>query len=154
MITGQQDAISLSISTILRMYIIGITMRKSRILKKLRTGEVARICCLCNPANAFPAYAAAADFDGIWLDSEHNTWDKREMQGLILLHGVADINCIVRPSTLGKTELYHILEDGATGVLVESRFDEGDDQSRQIKGRDIGGVGRIENGDALDATLR
>ena len=40
------------------------------------------------------------------------------MQRLILLHRLADIDCIVRPSTLSKTELYHILENGATGVLV------------------------------------
>ena len=93
-------------------------MRKSKILEKLKAGKVARICCLYNSANAFPAYAAAADYDGVWLDSEHNTWDKREMQRLMLLHRMADIDCIVRPSTLGKTELYHLLEDGATGVLV------------------------------------
>lgn len=93
-------------------------MRKSKILEKLRAGQVARICCLYNPANAYPTHAAHADFDGVWLESEHNTWDKREMQRLILLHRLADIDCIVRPNTLSKTELYHILENGATGVLV------------------------------------
>lgn len=93
-------------------------MRKSKVLKKLRAGNVARICCLYNPSNMFPTHAVHSGYDGVWLDAEHNTWDRREMQRLLLLHRMADIDCIVRPSTVGKTELYHILENGATGVLV------------------------------------
>lgn len=93
-------------------------MRKSKVLSKLRAGKVARICCLYHPANMFPTHAAEAGYDGIWLDCEHNTWDMRELQRLLALHKMADIDCIVRPSTLEKIKLYNLLENGATGVLV------------------------------------
>lgn len=93
-------------------------MRTSKILKKLRAGEVARICCLYSPMNMYARHAANAGFDGIWLDNEHNIWDNRELQRMIALHHLADIDCVVRPAVLGKTQLYQLLETGATGVLV------------------------------------
>ncbi len=93
-------------------------MRKSKILSKLRAGKVARICCLYHPSNMFPTHAANSAYDGVWLDVEHNAWDMRELQRLLALHQMADIDCIVRPSTLGKIKLYNLLENGATGVLV------------------------------------
>lgn len=79
---------------------------------------MARICCLYSPINMYPAHAAHAGYDGIWLDSEHNTWDSREIQRMIAMHRLADIDCVVRPPNLMKTELYHLLEMGATGMLV------------------------------------
>lgn len=93
-------------------------MRASKTLARLRAGQTARVCCLYNPSNMYPAYAAQAGYDGIWLDSEHNTWDNREMQRMIAMHHLAGIDCIVRPTVLGKTQLYQLLEMGATGVLV------------------------------------
>ena len=93
-------------------------MRKSKVLSKLRAGKLARICCLYHPANMFPTHAVNAAYDGVWLDVEHNTWDLRELQRLLALHKMADIDCIVRPSTLGKIKLYNLFENGATGVLV------------------------------------
>lgn len=65
-----------------------------------------------------PAHAAQAGFDAIWLDAEHNTWDRREIQRLIALHHLANIDCIVRTGSRNPTELYHLLEDGATALMV------------------------------------
>lgn len=93
-------------------------MRKSKTLEKLRSGRVARICCLYSPMSMYPAHAARAGYDGIWLDAEHNTWDVREVQRMIGLHRLADIDCIVRPPSRNRIQLYHLLEMGATGMLV------------------------------------
>lgn len=70
------------------------------------------------PTAMMPAHAAKAGFDAIWLDTEHNTWDRREIQRLITLHHLANIDCIVRTGSRNSTELYHLLEDGATGLMI------------------------------------
>jgi len=37
---------------------------------------------------------------------------------MITLHHLANIDCIVRTRSLNATELYHLLEDEATGLMV------------------------------------
>ena len=93
-------------------------MRPSLIRSRLRQGKVARIACLYYPTTMLPAHAAKAGFDAIWLDSEHSTWDRRELQRLIAFHHLANIDCIVRTGSRNATELYHLLEDGATGLMI------------------------------------
>ena len=93
-------------------------MRSSLIRSRLRQGKPARIACLYYPTTMLPAHAAKAGFDAIWLDSEHSTWDRRELQRLIAFHHLANIDCIVRTGSRNATELYHLLEDGATGLMV------------------------------------
>lgn len=70
------------------------------------------------PVAMMPAHAAKAGYDAIWLDSEHNTWDRRELQRMIALHHLANIDCIVRTGSRNPSELYHLLEDGATGLMI------------------------------------
>lgn len=70
------------------------------------------------PNAMMPAHAAGSGFDGIWLDAEHNTWDRREVQRLLSLHHLANIDCIVRTGNRHPTNLYHLLEDGATGLMI------------------------------------
>ena len=93
-------------------------MRPSLIRSRLRQGKVARIACLYYPTTMLPAHAAKAGFDAIWLDSEHSTWDRRELQRMIAFHHLANIDCIVRTGSRNATELYHLLEDGATGLMI------------------------------------
>jgi 2-keto-3-deoxy-L-rhamnonate aldolase RhmA len=93
-------------------------MRSSLIRSRLRQGKAARIACLYYPNTMMPAHAAKAGFDAIWLDAEHNTWDPRELQRLIAYHHLANIDCIVRTGSRNATDLYHILEDGATGLMI------------------------------------
>lgn len=70
------------------------------------------------PSAMMPAHAAKAGFDAIWLDAEHNTWDRRELQRMLALHHLANIDCIVRTGSTNATDLYHLLEDGATGLMI------------------------------------
>lgn len=70
------------------------------------------------PTAMLPAHAARCGFDAVWLDTEHNTWDRRELQRIIALHHLANIDCIIRTGSRHPTELYHLLEDGATGLMI------------------------------------
>lgn len=70
------------------------------------------------PVAMMPAHAARAGFDAIWLDAEHNTWDRRELQRMIALHHLANIDCIVRTGSRNAVDLYHLLEDGATALMI------------------------------------
>ena len=93
-------------------------MRPSKILKKIRAGKVARICALGHYIPFFPKHAAAFGFDGVWVDGEHRAFNPREAQALMAFHHLADIDCIWRASTLEKTGLYRLLEDGATALMI------------------------------------
>ena len=93
-------------------------MRTSLVRSLLRQNRPARIACMYYPLAMMPAHAAKAGFDAIWLDTEHNTWDRRQLQRMIALHHLADIDYIVRTGSRNPSELYHLLEDGATGIMV------------------------------------
>lgn len=93
-------------------------MRSSLIRSRLRQGQVARIACTYYPTTMMPAHAAKAGFDAIWLDTEHSTWERRELQRMLAFHHLANIDCIVRTGSRNATDLYHLLEDGATGLMI------------------------------------
>jgi 4-hydroxy-2-oxoheptanedioate aldolase len=93
-------------------------MRRSKILAKLRTGKVARVCSLGSPIASYPALAAHFHYDGIWLDAEHRVWEPREADHLLAQHHAADIDCLYRPPTKEKNALYRLLEDGASGLMI------------------------------------
>jgi 2-keto-3-deoxy-L-rhamnonate aldolase RhmA len=93
-------------------------MRKSKVLAKLRNGEAVKIAYLGHFIPPFIAYAAHAGYDGIWLDLEHKAMEYREVQALLAFFHLYDIDCILRPQTREKAQLYRYLEDGATGLMV------------------------------------
>jgi 4-hydroxy-2-oxoheptanedioate aldolase len=93
-------------------------MRRSKVLAKIRNGQVARICNIGHYLPYAPMQAALAKYDGVWIDGEHRAWDHRETQAMIAFHHLADIDCLWRPPTLEKTGLYRLLEDGAAGVII------------------------------------
>lgn len=93
-------------------------MRASLIRSRLRQGLAARIAALYYPTAMMPAHAAKAGFDALWLDAEHNTWDRREIQRLAALHHLANIDCLVRTGSRNPTELYHLLEEGVTALMI------------------------------------
>ncbi len=93
-------------------------MRKSKMLEKFRSGRFARVCSMGHFLPFYVRYAAHFKFDGIWFDLEHRTMSDREVQAILAMCHAADIDCMVRPSTLERTKLYRYLEDGASGFLV------------------------------------
>lgn len=93
-------------------------MRKSKVLKKLRSGKSAKICSMGHFLPFFVRYAAHYGYDGIWLDLEHRAMEDREIQALLAFCHLWDIDCMVRPGSTERNRLYRYLEDGATGLLV------------------------------------
>ena len=93
-------------------------MRRSKVLAKIRAGQIARICCTGSPIAFFPAIAAHFRYDGIWLDAEHRVWDPREAETMLGRHHAADIDCVWRPPSKEKNSLYRLLEDGAAGLMI------------------------------------
>lgn len=93
-------------------------MRASLIRSRLRLGLPARIAALYYPTAMMPAHAAKAGFDALWLDTEHSTWERHEIQRLATLHHLANIDCLVRTGSRNATELYHLLEDGVTALMI------------------------------------
>jgi 4-hydroxy-2-oxoheptanedioate aldolase len=93
-------------------------VRKSKVLAKWRSGQPARFCSTGHFLPFYIRYAAHFGYDGIWLDLEHRTMNDREAQAIIAACRYNDIDCMVRPPTLGRTHLYHYLEDGAAGFMI------------------------------------
>ncbi len=93
-------------------------MRRSKVLAKLRAGKFARMCAMGHFLPFYVRYAAHYGFDGIWVDLEHRTMNDREVQALIAACCHHDIDCMVRSQTLGRSHLYHYLDDGASGFMI------------------------------------
>jgi 4-hydroxy-2-oxoheptanedioate aldolase len=95
-----------------------VAMRESKLLKKIRAGQCARVCGLGHYLPFFIRYAAHFQYDTIWFDLEHRAMSQREVQSVLALCRQFDIDCMVRPPTQERTRLYRYLEDGATGFMM------------------------------------
>lgn len=93
-------------------------MRQSKIAARIRNQEPIRLAMMGHFIPSFIAYAAHAGYDGIWLDLEHRAMDAREIQALLAFFRVYDIDCLLRPPSTDKAQLYRYLEDGATGLMM------------------------------------
>ena len=93
-------------------------MRKSKTLARIRSGEIIKTCCLGHYITAYVSHAARAGFDCMWLDLEHRSLTKREIEVMLMASHLFDIDIMVRPPTLEKTRLYRYLEDGAAGLMI------------------------------------
>jgi len=93
-------------------------MRKSKMLEKFRGGQFARVCVLGHSIPFYIRHAANLKYDGLWLDLEHRAMSDQEVRHLLALCHYNDIDCMVRPPTVERTQLYRYLEDGATGFMI------------------------------------
>lgn len=93
-------------------------MRKSKTLAKIRNNETVRMCSLGHYIPAFVKHAAHFGYDCIWLDLEHRNIADRDVETLLAHSHLHDIDIMVRPRTLEKSELYRYLEDGAAGLMI------------------------------------
>lgn len=93
-------------------------MRPSRVLQKLRAGEVVS-CLKSNLADArFTEIAARAGFDCVWTDMEHvpNDWSVIESQ--VWAAKGYDMDVLVRVARGGYSDYIKPLELDATGIMV------------------------------------
>ena len=93
-------------------------MRPSKTLAKLRAGKTVRMTAMGYFLPPFVRHAAHHGFDCIWLDLEHRTMERREIQALLSYFHLYDVDCMLRAPTLEKSQLYRYLEDGATGLMI------------------------------------
>lgn len=93
-------------------------MRPSRILARIRSGKPALLASQCFPQPVFSEHAAACDYDGIWLDNEHQFWNPSDLRTTLHIIQLLGLDAVIRPPTREKAALYQLLDQGATGVLI------------------------------------
>lgn len=93
-------------------------MRESKILNKLRSGEIAT-CIKINLADArVSELAAIAGFDSVWIDQEHIGQDWSVVEANIWAAKAHDADTIVRVSRGGYSDYVRPLELDAAGIMV------------------------------------
>lgn len=93
-------------------------MRKSRVLRKIRNGEVA-VCTKLNLADPRVAeLAAMSGFDCLWIDHEHVPTDFSSMENLIRAAKLYDCDVMTRVSRGGYSDLIRPLEADSAGIMV------------------------------------
>src|SRR5687767_3352535 len=93
-------------------------MRRSRVLQKLRAGEVVSCFKLNLEGSRAAEIAAMTGFDCVWADMEHTAsdWDSLEKQ--ILATKCNDTDILVRVNRAGYSDYVKPLELDATGIMV------------------------------------
>ncbi len=93
-------------------------MRPSRVLKRLRAGEVAG-CVKLNLSDPRAAeIAAMCGVDCVWIDQEHVPNDSRDIENQVRAIKVYDVDAVVRVPRGSYSDLVHPLEMDATGIIV------------------------------------
>jgi 2-keto-3-deoxy-L-rhamnonate aldolase RhmA len=93
-------------------------MRPSKILARLRSNQSVQLAQMGYFLPPFIAYAAHEGYDALWLDLEHHTMDSREIQSVLAFAHHYDLDCLIRPPTQEKGQLYRYLEEGAAGLMI------------------------------------
>ena len=93
-------------------------MRMSRVLRKLRAGEMAT-CFKINLADSRPVeIAAQAGFDCLWADMEHVPNDYLEIEKQVVTAKCYDADLMVRVSRGSYSDYVRPLEMDAAGIMV------------------------------------
>ena len=94
-------------------------MRKSRILQKLRAGQIVSISqSWVIPHWKIVDMMGILGFDGVWLEHEHSDFSYGEISRMILAARAHDMDSLVRVERSGYNALIKPLEAGATGVII------------------------------------
>ena len=95
-----------------------MNMRKSRVLRKIRSGEVA-FCTKLNLSEPRVAeIAAMSGFDCIWLDNEHIPTDFSALENMIRSAKIYDCDVMTRVSRGSYSDLIRPLEADSAGIMV------------------------------------
>ena len=93
-------------------------LRPSRVLDKLRAGEVV-LCTKINPTDPrVVEIAARCGFDCVWLDTEHTPTTLHDMENQIRAAKMHDVDTLVRVQRGSYSDLIHPLEMDAAGIMV------------------------------------
>lgn len=93
-------------------------MRESKVLKKLRAGEIVN-CIKLNLGDARAAeIAAMCGFDCVWLDTEHVPTDWLTLEHQIRAAKIYDVDTMVRVARGSYSDYIRPLEADAAGIMV------------------------------------
>lgn len=97
---------------------MGLHLRESRVLKKLRAGEVATSIKLnmCDPRVA--EMAAMCGFDCIWIDMEHVPSDYLQVENMIRAAKVYGADVLTRVAKGSYSDFIRPFEADSTGIMV------------------------------------
>jgi 4-hydroxy-2-oxoheptanedioate aldolase len=95
-----------------------MNVRPSRLLKKLRAGQIPT-CLKLNFADArVVELASLSGTDAVWLCNEHVPNDWLNLENMIRAARVHDVDCLVRVAKGSYSDYVKPFEAGATGIMV------------------------------------
>jgi 4-hydroxy-2-oxoheptanedioate aldolase len=93
-------------------------MRPSRVLQKLRAGEVVSCFKINLEGSRAVEIAAMCGFDCVWADREHTATEWGDIEKQVLATKTQDVDLVVRVNRGGYSEYVKPLELDATGIIV------------------------------------
>ena len=93
-------------------------MRPSRVLRKLRSGQVVSCFKININSSRVVEIAGMMGFDCIWIDMEHMALDWSEVESDILASKVYDMDTVVRICRGSYSDYIRPLELDASGIIV------------------------------------
>jgi len=95
-----------------------MNMRKSRVLEKMRNGEVAVSVKLNFADSRIVELAAICNPDCIWIDMEHVPNDNCVVENAVRAAKLYDCDILTRVSKRGYNDFIHPLEADSTGIMI------------------------------------
>jgi len=93
-------------------------MRKSRVLRQMRSGKVAT-CTKLNLSDSRAAeIAAMCGFDCIWIDLEHVPNNMKDVEDTVRAAKIYDVDVLTRVSKGCYSDICRPLEGDSTGVMI------------------------------------
>lgn len=99
-------------------------MVKSRVLQKLREGEIVRVASMSRLSDPWLAQVIGwTGYDVIWFDMEHRVFEYKAIDPLALACRHVGIDLMVRILKTGYTAPMRALECGAAGLMIPHCMD-------------------------------
>src|ERR1044071_7889175 len=99
-------------------------MVKSRVLKKLRAGEIVRTASVVQVTDPwYTELIGRMGFDLVWFDMEHHPFGYDTIGPLALACRASGIDLMVRVLKTGYSTPMRVLEFGANGIMVPHCMD-------------------------------
>lgn len=94
------------------------SMRPSRVLRKLRAGELVSCFRVDTHGSAVIETVARAGFDCVWIDMEHVAVDWSEINQKVIAAKLHDMDTMIRTARRGYADYIQPLELDASGLMV------------------------------------
>jgi 4-hydroxy-2-oxoheptanedioate aldolase len=115
-------------------------LRPSRVLARLRSGEVASCVRLNLSEPRVAEIAAMCDFDCLWVDMEHAPNTLKDVENQVRAAKAYDVDMLVRVTRGSYSDLNHPFEMDAAGIMVPHVMSTADAQEvvRQTRFHPVG----------------